>query len=85
VGVKIPPCSFFCFLKKKMKFWGVFLSLLGLACAQTPRVTLETPFGALTGLAEPDAMLFLGVPYALPPVGEGRWRRPVDREKAPQR
>lgn len=38
------------------------------------RVT--TSYGVLEGMEQKDYTLFLGVPYAAPPVGELRWRAP---------
>lgn len=45
------------------------------ADATSPRVSL--PQGALTGVAgEGGAAIFLGVPFAQPPIGDLRWRPP---------
>jgi para-nitrobenzyl esterase len=38
---------------------------------------VKTPDGALRGVARDGAEAFLGVPFAVPPVGELRWRPPV--------
>lgn len=37
---------------------------------------VQTTSGALQGSVEGDALVFRGVPYAKPPVGELRWRAP---------
>ena len=54
------------------------LLLLGLALPMAasagPTVTVES--GQLQGLAENDAAIFRGIPYAAPPVGDLRWRPP---------
>ena len=42
--------------------------------------TVQTQSGQLRGQAEGGIHVFRGVPYAQPPVGELRWRRPQPRE-----
>ena len=62
--------------------WG--LALAGAfalsACASIPAPDssglVETTSGALQGSPEGNAIVFRGVPYAQPPVGELRWRAP---------
>jgi len=49
-------------------------ALLG-ACSKTP-VRLQTPHGDLLGYIDEHVEHYLGVPYALPPVGDLRWRPP---------
>jgi para-nitrobenzyl esterase len=39
--------------------------------------TVNAPAGAVKGLREGDANVFRAIPYALPPVGERRWRPPA--------
>lgn len=53
-----------------------WLCLLGLGCATTDAVTVETPDGTLLGETRRGVSRFLGVPYAKPPVGERRFRPP---------
>ena len=45
--------------------------------AQTPIV--ETQFGKVSGLLTPDGKIkvFKGIPFAAPPIGELRWKRPM--------
>jgi len=56
--------------------------LCATACAaiaqsgQSDSVTVKTPAGVLRGAQRDGMRSFLGVPYALPPVGELRWRPP---------
>lgn len=40
-------------------------------------MTISTPNGSLRGAVEGDHLAFLGIPYALPPVGERRFRPAV--------
>ncbi len=39
---------------------------------------VNTKYGKVQGVKEEDVLLFKGVPYAAPPVGELRWKPPVD-------
>ena len=39
---------------------------------------ISTKFGKLSGVEEDGVLLFKGVPYAAPPVGDLRWKPPVD-------
>ncbi len=47
------------------------------ASSADPVPVVNAPAGAVKGLREGDAKVFRAIPYALPPVGERRWRAPV--------
>ena len=37
---------------------------------------IETKYGKVEGMREENLLVFKGVPYAAPPVGDFRWRAP---------
>ena len=64
-----------------MRRAGFLIAALALsACAtvgdEGADPVVQTTSGALRGSAEGEALVFRGVPYAKPPIGELRWRAP---------
>ncbi len=61
------------------------LSVLLLLLAATPgwaeAAPVKTTAGLVQGVAEKDLVVYRGIPFAAPPVGELRWRPPAPAEK----
>jgi para-nitrobenzyl esterase len=51
---------------------------LSAACALAANPVVDTPAGKLEGRSEGAINAFKGIPYALPPVGQLRWKAPVE-------
>src|SRR3954468_12721446 len=47
------------------------------AAAPVDAPVVNAPAGSVKGLREGNAEVFRAIPYALPPVGERRWRPPA--------
>lgn len=47
------------------------------AIAAPARPVVDAPAGVLAGVSQSGVNVFRGVPYALPPVGEARWKPPA--------
>eukprot|EP01117_Protostelium_nocturnum_P016133 TRINITY_DN6330_c0_g1_i2.p1 TRINITY_DN6330_c0_g1~~TRINITY_DN6330_c0_g1_i2.p1 ORF type:complete len:335 (+),score=81.98 TRINITY_DN6330_c0_g1_i2:42-1046(+) len=60
----------------------IFLSfgLLSISFAERS-VTVDTKYGTLSGVKENTAIVWKGVPFAAPPIGENRWRDPQPLSK----
>jgi para-nitrobenzyl esterase len=54
--------------------WLLALLPLCAGAAEPPR--LDTPQGPVQGIRKDDVRVFMSLPYALPPVGDRRWRPP---------
>ena len=46
------------------------------ACSSTDELSITIDSGPIHGAQTADVRHFLGIPYAAPPVGDGRWRAP---------
>lgn len=57
--------------------------LFGTAAALAQEPVAKAPAGSVRGLREGDANVFLNIPYALPPIGERRWRAPAPMPRWP--
>lgn len=72
-----------------MKSFSRLIAVLAFACAaqaglgmaaharQDPAPAVDAPAGVMKGFHQGDANVFRAIPYALPPIGERRWRPPT--------
>ena len=58
-------------------FWPVTKSL---PAGSTPTAEVQTNLGAVRGFSQDGLDMFLGIPYAVPPVGSLRFKSPVAHE-----
>ena len=58
------------------------LTFFGLASAKSIKTNaapiIVTKYGSIRGFSEFDSFLYLGIPYAQPPINELRWQYPQD-------
>lgn len=59
---------------------GILASLTLLAGSATAQI-VTTKSGSVEGFREDDTAVFLGIPYASPPIGDNRWRAPQPVQK----
>lgn len=69
-----------------MRRFGPFLALLAALCLVWPSYAqaapvVRAPAGALRGEASEGLHIFRGIPYARPPVGQLRWRPPLQHPR----
>ena len=55
----------------------LLLALAALAATPAAAQVIDAPAGPVSGTTEGDIRVFKGIPYALPPIGERRWKAPV--------
>lgn len=56
----------------------VFLSLTSLLTSTFGQNTVVTTYGPIAGSSEEGVLIFKGIPYAKPPVGDLRWQAPQE-------
>lgn len=61
-------------MRKTVRIWG--LTLLLLVCCWAQAAPVMTGDGALAGRREDGVEVYRGIPFALPPLGQWRWRPP---------
>lgn len=57
-------------------FQILILQALDLVHEKTP--IIQTKYGAIAGYSELNSFIYLGIPYAQPPINELRWISPQD-------
>lgn len=58
-----------------------FVALVLSSCNQQPPGQLKVEGGTIQGLVTDDLMIYKGIPFAAPPVGDLRWKAPQPVEK----
>ena len=56
---------------------AVWIGLAAACSAAAPPAPVKVQSGALQGVSKDGVEAYLGVPFAAPPTGEGRWRAPA--------
>ncbi|XP_035683159.1 cAMP-regulated D2 protein-like [Branchiostoma floridae] len=55
----------------------LILSSASASVSDTPGPVVKTKYGPLQGVSVPQGSVFLGIPFAAPPVGDLRWQPPL--------
>ncbi len=61
---------------KRAAWRAVVTTLLGVLCADLASAAVTTETGQVEGTAQDGMTVYLGIPFAAPPVGDLRWRAP---------
>src|SRR4051812_36401896 len=57
--------------------WAVCWLVAGVGCSDDEEpLQVTTDTGVVKGLVQGESRMWRGIPYAAPPVGELRWKRP---------
>jgi para-nitrobenzyl esterase len=64
-----------------MKIMLATMALVGAAPAIAATPIVDAPAGKVSGTDEAGLRVFKGIPYAVPPVGDLRWKAPVPRPR----
>lgn len=61
-------------------FYSLFIlfTLAGTRFCSAPVV--KTSYGLIQGVEDDQSYMYLGIPFARPPVGNYRWKNPIDIE-----
>src|SRR5687768_7209407 len=65
----------------KVLYWFLFLQsyhLLAIVSNDSDNSIVQTEYGYIQGLITTTSRLFLGIPYATPPVDDLRWENPIE-------
>ena len=62
---------------RRLIIWAAAAACLATSAYAQPAPVVTSPAGAVQGLTDGATRVFKGIPYAVPPVGQGRWRPPV--------
>ncbi len=75
-SLKVNPKLNYRYMKKVLLFCMVALAMM--ACNSQPKTPglVEVTGGLVQGVVEDDMMIFKGIPFAAPPVGDLRWKAP---------
>lgn len=65
-----------------MKLFATLLALAGQSASPaTAQAIVDAPAGQVSGTTSGTTRVFKGIPYALPPIGERRWKAPAPMQR----